>query len=1176
MSNLLKKSFTISVVIATIVWAVGIAAFVPVGASAATAMEGDLIKMDGNSSVYYYAGGKRYVFPNEATFFSWFGGFSGVKTLSAAELQAIPIGGNVVLRAGTKLVKITTDPKVYAVGPNGMLYHVDSEARAVKLYGANWASRVVDVPDAFFTNYTIGSAMTADTHPAGSLVKWASSADIFYINADGKKQKFASMDAFNANRFKLADVLTISDTITYAAGADITGGMQSLYDASQGKLGTVVSVGNVSVALASSTPASSTVVAGQATADLAHFTFSNGSSAEATVTKVVLKRTGVSSDTTLSNVYLFDQATNTRLTDSATVASGNITFVNASGLFTVPGNGSRVISVKSDILTGTSGQTLGVQLAASSSVEAGGAVSGSFPVSGNIMNVANATLAGVNFGSVTPASTDYDPANDALVWQSSVNVSNRSVWFKRLALREVGSINYSDMKNFRLFIDGVSVASSMALDNNGYVTFTPNSTQEVKTGSHTFKVLADLVGGSNRNFSFSVRGAYDADFVDYDYNVNVSATATGNFPASTGTISVTTGNVIAQKATDSPASTIVDDTSDALLAKYTLTAYGEPVKIETLTAKVTSSDASIGQLRNGRLVFNGQQYGNTAAIVSTSGGTAFTVNYTVEPGSPVTMEVRADIYDSDGTDNTSSSDTLYATLLVGASNAQTKVSGQLVNVPSASQVANTLTISTGTIALAKYAAYPDQTITYPRTAQKIGHFVLTGNSDEAVNINTISVDFAAVDGSTFTSADLSDVYVKYGSRMGQTKSTVSASSNTWSISETLAKNASLHIEIYANVGSTITSGDSVRATMTVSGTTVSSAQSVASAATAGQEIDTGSGSIDGAKAASSPVSQLTTGSATIRAADFEFTTTDENYIITEVRAKVPAAGATVVGNMILKDGDTVLGTQPLNSSYVGIFGGLSIPVAANSTKTLTVYLELGAVGASAGTSSAAITVTLDQFIANNSQGVPTTDTDDVAANAMYVYKALPTITPVALPTTVLTAGTATIAKFTVASNTGGTIGWKNIEFSLSKTSAPTLTEASFALYDVNDLSTSVGGTFYSDGTNGSTNTDFSAASAVSDGRLAFVATSEQQVSGSKTYVLKVTVGGSITTGHNISTSIPQGTTSYSAAAAYGSVAGAATFVWTDRSAQSHSTSTEDWNDNYLVKYLPTDSQVLYL
>ncbi|MEA3450145.1 MAG: hypothetical protein U9Q85_04210, partial [Patescibacteria group bacterium] len=112
----------------------------------AVAQAGDLIKMDGLSSVYYLAAdGKRYVFPNEKTYFSWYSDFSSVVTIPQSELEGYALGANVTVRPGTKLIKITTDPKVYAVEPDGNLVHVPDEDTAETLWGTDWATRVIDI-----------------------------------------------------------------------------------------------------------------------------------------------------------------------------------------------------------------------------------------------------------------------------------------------------------------------------------------------------------------------------------------------------------------------------------------------------------------------------------------------------------------------------------------------------------------------------------------------------------------------------------------------------------------------------------------------------------------------------------------------------------------------------------------------------------------------------------------------------------------------------------------------------------------------------------------------------------------------------------------------------------------------------------------------------------------------
>jgi len=115
-------------------------------------------------AVYYLgANGKRYVFPNQKTYATWYSDFSQVKTVSSTALSAYMIGGNVTYRPGVKLVKIQTDPKVYAVGKNGALRWVATEALATQLYGTSWARQVEDIPVAFFINYTIGSDIAVST-----------------------------------------------------------------------------------------------------------------------------------------------------------------------------------------------------------------------------------------------------------------------------------------------------------------------------------------------------------------------------------------------------------------------------------------------------------------------------------------------------------------------------------------------------------------------------------------------------------------------------------------------------------------------------------------------------------------------------------------------------------------------------------------------------------------------------------------------------------------------------------------------------------------------------------------------------------------------------------------------------------------------------------------------------
>lgn len=132
------------------------AATVPV----ANIQSGDLIRGQTYSSVYYYgADGMRYVFPNDKTYFTWYQNFDTVKWVSDKDLASIQIGGNVTYKPGVKMLKINSDPKVYAVSGGGELRAILSEAIAKELYGADWNKQIDDVPDGFFSNYAIGGEL---------------------------------------------------------------------------------------------------------------------------------------------------------------------------------------------------------------------------------------------------------------------------------------------------------------------------------------------------------------------------------------------------------------------------------------------------------------------------------------------------------------------------------------------------------------------------------------------------------------------------------------------------------------------------------------------------------------------------------------------------------------------------------------------------------------------------------------------------------------------------------------------------------------------------------------------------------------------------------------------------------------------------------------------------------
>ena len=189
---------------------------------------GDLIS--GSSPAVYYVGsdGKRYAFPSARIYFTWYDDFSGVKTVSDTTLASFQLGGNVTYRPGIRLVKIESDPKVYAVDNGVYLRWISTEALAEELYGSSWNTMVDDIPVAFFGDYIIGPQIQKSQDFNANLVK-VNSTDIDDERTRWKQQRLQT----------IADLTTIEEeeeSVPAAAPAPASITLQLADDATTNKV----------------------------------------------------------------------------------------------------------------------------------------------------------------------------------------------------------------------------------------------------------------------------------------------------------------------------------------------------------------------------------------------------------------------------------------------------------------------------------------------------------------------------------------------------------------------------------------------------------------------------------------------------------------------------------------------------------------------------------------------------------------------------------------------------------------------------------------------------------------------------------------------------------------------------------------------------------------------------
>lgn len=132
---------------------------------------GDVVKLpdDRNpettydSTLYFLnTNGKRYVFPSDKIYFSWYPDFSNVKTISGTDLAMISLGGNVRYRPGVRMIKLQSAPAVYVILRGGTLRALPHESVARALYGQNWNQFIDDLPDAFWTHYKLSTSLVSE------------------------------------------------------------------------------------------------------------------------------------------------------------------------------------------------------------------------------------------------------------------------------------------------------------------------------------------------------------------------------------------------------------------------------------------------------------------------------------------------------------------------------------------------------------------------------------------------------------------------------------------------------------------------------------------------------------------------------------------------------------------------------------------------------------------------------------------------------------------------------------------------------------------------------------------------------------------------------------------------------------------------------------------------------
>jgi len=141
-------------------------------------------------------------------------------------------------------------------------------------------------------------------------------------------------------------------------------------------------VESFNVTLSSASPAPANILEGQSGVEFVRFVLTNSTNSAVTVTNLSVRREGTSTDSSLTRLYLFDNGIN--IAECNTISSGIASFYSSSGIITISPGLSVTITVKADVATGTSDQTIFLSL---QGITANFQPSPAYPLSGSVMTI---------------------------------------------------------------------------------------------------------------------------------------------------------------------------------------------------------------------------------------------------------------------------------------------------------------------------------------------------------------------------------------------------------------------------------------------------------------------------------------------------------------------------------------------------------------------------------------------------------------------------------------------------------------------------------------------------------------------------------------------------------------------------------------------------------------------
>lgn len=732
------------------------------------------------------------------------------------------------------------------------------------------------------------------------------------------------------------------------------------------------------------------VISGAAQIPLLNFKVSNGTNQNIWATGAKFLKTGVVSDSNITNAYL---SIGSNIVAQYNSLSGGI--VNFTGnLFEIPAGQTVDVWLRMDISTGSSnGNTLAFTLANASDLTFSvGSASGNFPINGGnfvTTSVSNPSLASISTFAYTGVASTVDAGTMGFRGAAfTVAVSNSPVKVTSMTLTNSGSVNHSsDIKNLQLMIDGKVVSTVASLNANGKVTFDMASNAPVlTTGTHVIDLFFDVLGTPNRTINFELLRPFDWTVVDTQYNSNISG---GSPTGSDTTITVRAGTVTASTNVNTPTGNISKGSTNVTLAKFDLRAAGEAVRIKWLPFKLTFTgtgttptlsdayiDANVGEVSlvgdDGVQVgtsigtlssctYGTEEYGTGTYICSFGSGSS-NVNYVIPANTTRVLSLKVEI------PTTATSTSIKGSLVAPSgtsgftgSNIEGQVSFQTASAPGGTLDGSALTVIASPFLASQNTGLGNQTYVAGGQMRKIGSYSISASSAEGIEVSNVTIETSSDVTSGFKAQNLR---VRVGSTdWNYNVPTISADTSYTFTSPNgttlIPAGSSILVDVYGDILSGSSAATYTSPTrlvgavgvgqMTRSNQTLATSSAAVSATNEifGQNITVASaGTLSASVDTSTPsAQQIVLGSSGVTLAQYRFTADNNEDIRIDtlrITGSTSSAAPATFSNLRFYDGATQIGptgtalVASSTSFYTSDFSfGNSMIVPKNTTKIFT-------------------------------------------------------------------------------------------------------------------------------------------------------------------------------------------------------------------------------------------------